>query len=112
MERERAALGGRQGGRRVLNEDVEKVLQGVCEHDLIVLPRLDGRRELVLHRWVVLELLDDDEWVEFEQVVHIYCFLAGFGDECYADLDFEFSPTAAEMSGQTTNGTELDTPCF
>lgn len=93
MKRNRAPLCGWQRCRRVLDEDVEEILQGIREHDLIVLPGLDGRRELVLHRGVVFELLDDDERVQLQEVVHIYCFLAGFGDKGYADLYFEFPPT-------------------
>ena len=90
-----------EGRGRVRGEDVEEGLEGVVEHDLVVLPRVHGphlRGDVEGRRGVVLALREDLPGVQLEVVVEGDGLLAGLGDEVDADLDFELAPSVVVVS--------------
>lgn len=74
-------------------EDVQERLEGVIEHDLVVLPRVNWPKlDRLVWRGMACALALPPR-MEFEVVVKRYLFLPSLWDKGYPNIDFEFSPS-------------------
>jgi uncharacterized protein YlzI (FlbEa/FlbD family) len=94
MERDPVLLMSWNGSWRVRREEVEEVLERVVEYDFVVLPAVHRPSFECNVEWGDFGLAGEGPRVEFEVVKEGHGLFAGFGDEGYADDDFEFAPSS------------------
>ena len=83
----------------MLCEEIEEVLEGVVEDDLVVLPGVNGARFQGNVEWWNLGFARNGPGMELEVVGEGHGLFACLGDEGNTDDDFEFTPAVVAVSG-------------